>query len=325
MLRRGHRRCTSSGSTASPLIHDTEVLVTTGCNRGHRRHDPGSVRTGRRGGHLRAVLRLVCGLDRAGRRRPPGRSARGRPPGPSTLDQLAGGHSATGPASCCSTLLTTRPERCSTSDELAADRRAVRRTRRRSPSPTRSTSTSSSRASTSRSRLCRACATAPSTISSAGKTFSVTGWKIGWICASEGLVSAVSNGQAVPDLRERHALPVRRRRRSRPSGLLLRRHGALLSGEPRPALRRSGGKLGSPSCGRPAPISPSVDVRSLGYEDGFEFCKELDHTLTAWRRSRPRSSTPIVPPAVPLVRFAFCKRPEVLAEAIDRLSSLAKR
>ena len=29
------------------------------------------------------------------------------------------------------------------------------------------------------------------TISSAGKTFSLTGWKIGWVCASEGLVSAV--------------------------------------------------------------------------------------------------------------------------------------
>ena len=65
-----------------------------------------------------------------------------------------------------------------------------------------------------------------------------------------------------------------------------------------------------------------VDVRSLGYEDGFEFCKD----------SITRFGVAAIPTEVfytdraagrPLVRFAFCKRPEVLAEALDRLTSLA--
>ena len=38
-------------------------------HRSHRRHDPGTVRARRLGGQLRAVLRLVCRLDRARRRR----------------------------------------------------------------------------------------------------------------------------------------------------------------------------------------------------------------------------------------------------------------
>ena len=61
-------------------------------------------------------------------------------------------------------------------------------------SPTRSTSTSSSTASTSRSPVPRHEGTHGS-ISSAGKTFSFTGWKIGWVKATPELVTAVKTAK----------------------------------------------------------------------------------------------------------------------------------
>ena len=43
------------------------------------------------------------------------------------------------------------------------------------------------------------------TISSAGKTFSFTGWKIGWVCGPAELVARGPDRQAVPHLRRRRA------------------------------------------------------------------------------------------------------------------------
>jgi N-succinyldiaminopimelate aminotransferase len=161
------------------------------------------------------------------------------------------------------------------------------------------------------------------TISSAGKTFSLTGWKIGWVCASEGLVSAVrtvkqfltytsgtpfqyavAEGLELPDPFYIGVATALRARRDE-----------LCDGLEQVGL----------SVMRPAgTYFATVDVSSLGYEDGFAFCRELI----------PRYGVAAIPTEVfytdraagrSLVRFAFCKRPEVLAEAIDRLSSLAKR
>ena len=47
-------------------------------------------------------------------------------------------------------------------------------------------------------------------ISSAGKTFSATGWKIGWALSTPELIAGDHGGQAVPDLRLGRTLPARR-------------------------------------------------------------------------------------------------------------------
>ena len=60
-----------------------------------------------------------------------------------------------------------------------------------SASPTRSTSTWSTRAATCRWRRCPACASARSRSRRFGKTFSLTGWKIGWAVAPPELAAAV--------------------------------------------------------------------------------------------------------------------------------------
>ena len=66
----------------------------------------------------------------------------------------------------------------------------------------------------------------------------------------------------------------------------------------------------------------TVDIRSVGGDDGLEFCRSLPE----------RCGVVAVPSSVfyedpatgrHLVRFAFCKRIEVLTEAAERLASLA--
>jgi len=65
----------------------------------------------------------------------------------------------------------------------------------------------------------------------------------------------------------------------------------------------------------------TTDVRPLGYADGVQFCKELPH----------RAGVVAIPSSVfydnvaearSQVRFAFCKRQEVLAEALARLAAV---
>jgi N-succinyldiaminopimelate aminotransferase len=65
----------------------------------------------------------------------------------------------------------------------------------------------------------------------------------------------------------------------------------------------------------------TTDVRPLGYTDGVRFCKELPH----------RAGVVAIPSSVfydnveaaqSQVRFAFCKKQEVLAEALARLEAV---
>jgi N-succinyldiaminopimelate aminotransferase len=65
----------------------------------------------------------------------------------------------------------------------------------------------------------------------------------------------------------------------------------------------------------------TTDVRPLGYDDGVEFCRMLPE----------RCGVVAIPHEVfydhkeigkPLVRWAFCKRDEVLTAALDRLQEL---
>ena len=68
----------------------------------------------------------------------------------------------------------------------------------------------------------------------------------------------------------------------------------------------------------------TVDIRSLGEDDGMAFCRSLPE----------RCGVVAVPNVVfyddveagrPLVRFAFCKRHEVLDEAVERLRPADER
>jgi N-succinyldiaminopimelate aminotransferase len=158
------------------------------------------------------------------------------------------------------------------------------------------------------------------TISSGGKTFSFTGWKVGWICAQPALVNAVKTakqfltyvnagpfqyaialGLGLPDDYFAGFTADMREKRDR-----------LCAG-----LTDAGFDVFRPQ----GTYFVTADIRPFGATDGLAFCRELPH----------RSGVVAVPTVVfyddvdagaPLVRFACCKRMDVLDEASTRLKAL---
>ncbi|WP_290060332.1 pyridoxal phosphate-dependent aminotransferase [Amycolatopsis solani] len=157
-------------------------------------------------------------------------------------------------------------------------------------------------------------------ISSAGKTFNCTGWKIGWVCSTPELVAAVkaakqfitfvSGGPLQPAVAHAldHELPwVDGLRDS-----LAEKRDRLSAG-----LAEAGFAV-RPTAGT---YFVCVDVRPLGFTDAADLAWELPG----------RVGVAAVPVKVftdhpdewkHLLRFAFCKRNEVIDEAITRLRKL---
>jgi N-succinyldiaminopimelate aminotransferase len=161
------------------------------------------------------------------------------------------------------------------------------------------------------------------TIGSAGKTFSFTGWKVGWVTAPPPLVTAVRGakqfltyvasgpfqyaaavGLGLPDSYFDEVRADLEHKRDR-----------LTEG-----LEAVGFEVFLPK----GTYFVTTDIRSLGDDDGMAFCRSL-----------PKRCRVVAIPNVvfyddvdagrPLVRFAFCKRMGVLDEAVDRLSTLRSR
>jgi N-succinyldiaminopimelate aminotransferase len=152
--------------------------------------------------------------------------------------------------------------------------------------------------------------------------FGFTGWKIGWVTGSPELVTAVrtvkqfltyvTGGPFQYAVAEALALPDD--------------YYAAISTDLR--VKRDFVCAGLAGAGfevyRPAgTYFITTDVRPLGYEDGMEFCRDL-----------PRRAGVVAIPSVVFydntdagrsqVRFAFCKKQDVLAEALNRLAGLAR-
>jgi len=158
------------------------------------------------------------------------------------------------------------------------------------------------------------------TISSAGKTFSVTGWKVGWISGPAELVAAtkavkqfltyVSGAPFQPAIADALALPDAFF--ADLAAGLQRRRDLLVDG-----LRAAGFTVYSPA----GTYFVLTDVAPLGFTDGVELCWRLPELVGV-------AAVPVsvfcVDPELgrTLVRFAFCKREEVLAEAVERLAHL---
>ena len=158
------------------------------------------------------------------------------------------------------------------------------------------------------------------TIGSAGKTFSFTGWKVGWVTAAPALLTAVrsakqyltyvSAGPFQYAVAEALALPESYFTAYRED--MRAKRDLLATG-----LAEAGFGVYRPS----GTYFVTTDIRPLGEEDGFAFCRALPE----------RAGVVAVPNAVfydhreegaPFVRFAFCKRARVLEEAVGRLKAL---
>jgi len=159
------------------------------------------------------------------------------------------------------------------------------------------------------------------TISSGGKTFSFTGWKVGWVCATPELVAAVRTAKQFLTYTSgapfQHAIAV---------GLglddayfteltedLRSKRDLLVDG-----LRQVGFDVFPPA----GTYFVTADIRPFDEDDGMEFCRSLPE----------RCGVVAVPNVVfyddrdaglSLIRFTFCKRHEVLEDAVTRLKALA--
>ena len=160
----------------------------------------------------------------------------------------------------------------------------------------------------------------PVTISSGGKTFSCTGWKIGWACGPEPLVTAVRTAKQfltfVNGAPFQHAIAV---------GLRLGDdffHGYTAAMAAKRTRLCDGLEAAGFDVLRPqGTYFATCDISPLGGTDGVDFCLALPD----------QAGVVAVPSQVfydntdagrRLVRFAFCKKDSVLDEAIERLSVL---
>ena len=143
-----------------------------------------------------------------------------------------------------------------------------------SRSPTRSTSTSCSTGEHIPLATLPGMRERTLTISSGGKTFSFTGWKIGWVCGPAPLVDRGAHREAVPHLRERRH---RSSTRSR-SGLGLDDDyfpdlAADMRDKRDRLVRRPRDGRASRCCPSAGTYFVTVDIRRSASDDGLAFCR----------------------------------------------------
>ncbi len=160
------------------------------------------------------------------------------------------------------------------------------------------------------------------TISSAGKTYGVTGWKIGWACAPPPLTDALMatkqwlsfSNNTPGQFGITTALGLDG---SYLDGFVAgyrRRRDRLVAG-----LRDLGFEVHRPD----GTYFATVDIRSIGEDDGMAFCLRLPAEVGV-------AAIPNVAfyddhaEGRPLVRFAFCKREATIDEGLSRLEKLAR-
>ena len=159
------------------------------------------------------------------------------------------------------------------------------------------------------------------TVSSGGKSFSFTGWKIGWVCGPAEIVRAVKTAKqfltfthngpfqlaiaAALDLGDDFYVEL--------AADFRRRRDLLCDG-----LAAAGFEVARPQ----GTYFVNVDIRSVGASDGIEFCLGLPE----------RVGVVAIPTQVfydntergrHLARFTFCKTDAVLEDGISRLSRLS--
>lgn len=161
------------------------------------------------------------------------------------------------------------------------------------------------------------------TIGSGGKSFSFTGWKVGWASGPANLISAVR---------------------------AVRQHLSYVSGGPfqlaiakgltlpddyftgfRQTLQEKRDQLSQGLSNLGLAVFPTegtyfltTDISSLGFTNGMEFCRMLPHTYGVAAipfQVFTESGTDLSQ----YVRWAFCKKPEVLDLAIERLAGLQQK
>jgi N-succinyldiaminopimelate aminotransferase len=160
-------------------------------------------------------------------------------------------------------------------------------------------------------------------ISSAGKTFSVTGWKIGWATGPASLIDAVLTVKQFLTYVNGAPFQPAVAAGLRLDDAFFADVGAALQRK-RDTLREGLTAAGFLPFRAGGSYFTVADAAPLGVSDAHQFCRRLPHTagvvaipLTAFAARERRHEY------ASLVRFAACKRPEVIAEAMRRLRALS--
>ncbi|MBG6214347.1 N-succinyldiaminopimelate aminotransferase [Cryobacterium sp. CAN_C3] len=163
------------------------------------------------------------------------------------------------------------------------------------------------------------------TISSGGKTFSLTGWKVGWLSAPAPIVTAIlavkqflTYVNAAPfqpaiavglDLPDSYFATI--------AADMKHKRDVLVTG-----LRAAGFAISVPQ----GSYFIVADATSLGFSDGAELCRRLPELagvvavpIAAFCSPAHRAEY------APLVRFAYCKKVELLEQASVQLAALSRR
>jgi N-succinyldiaminopimelate aminotransferase len=158
-------------------------------------------------------------------------------------------------------------------------------------------------------------------VSSAGKTFSVTGWKVGWACGPEPLIKALLTAKqyltfaggtpfqlaVAAGLQQAEAWTAELR-----ASLCQRRN----------QLRHGLAAAGLPSYPSEGGYFLQADVRPSGFDDATAFCRYM--TEQAGVAAIPTAAFYDTPGAGrSVVRFAFCKRRDVIRQASARLAAVS--
>lgn len=155
------------------------------------------------------------------------------------------------------------------------------------------------------------------TISSAGKIFSFTGWKIGWACGPAPLIAAVRTAKQFLTFVSGGPWQIAVATGLRLGDDFFAGYTAEMAGKRErlcAGLEAAGFRVIRPQ----GTYFATVDIGSVGGDDGIEFCLSLPKT----------AGVVAVPTQVfydnedegrRFVRFAFCKKDEVLDEASRRL------
>jgi N-succinyldiaminopimelate aminotransferase len=167
------------------------------------------------------------------------------------------------------------------------------------------------------------------TVSSAGKTFSFTGWKVGWVCGPAELVAAVRTVKqyltyvSAAPLQPAVAFALRddgvRAWVEELAASLARRRDLLCAG-----LVAAGLDVVVPT----GTYFVLADARPIGRPDGAALCRDLPAlagvvAVPATAFTRPGSPTAAA--LASFVRFTFVKREDVLEQAVERLAALRPR
>ena len=158
-------------------------------------------------------------------------------------------------------------------------------------------------------------------IGSAGKIFSLTGWKVGFVVAAPALLRGARQGAPVPHLHDAAEPAGRRRLRPRQGRRLFRRHARRLAAQPRPLRRRPRRRAASACCRAEGTYFLNVDLGAVASRTTTRLLRARWCASAASRPSRSRPSTPRTRCRT-VVRFCFAKRDETLDAALANLKGL---